>query len=336
MTPRASIITLNWNGLADTTHCLRSILEHSPHDIEIIVWDNGSHGDDVTQLRTMFGERIRIVESKKNLGITGGYNGAAKVATGNILIFINNDTEVTKGWLEPLLETIERDASIAACQPKIRNFFRRDEFDYCGASGGFIDRFGYPFMRGRIFDVTEKDEGQYDSTIDIHWASAACMAITKKAWQEMGGVDEDFFAYMDEIDLCWRLHCAGYRIKCVPSSLIYHKGAATMGKYPARKRFYEHRNNVLMLLKNLPLLDFLWRLPIRLFLELVAIGYYIIRGYFAAAWGAFLALVSLPFWTSKFLLKRQLQTRVMPLARFSVVGAFFFKDKTKFSEIKAL
>ncbi len=329
---KVSVITLNWNGYGDTEHCVQSLIEHSSPETEILIWDNGSKENDADRLEKKFGSRIRVHRSPENIGAVRGYNAAAKEVMGDVLIFINNDTEVTKGWLEPLVAALD-DTAIAACQPKIKNFFRRDFFDYCGACGGFIDRFGYPYMRGRLFSMTERDAGQYDTSIDIHWASAACIAIRKDVWNEMGGVDEDFFIYMDEVDLCWRIYDAGYRIVVVPPSTIYHKGAATMGKYRCRKRFYEHRNNLLMLLKNLPTLDLLWRLPIRLLLEWVSIVFYIITLEWRAALGAIGAFFSFLFFIPRFVRKRGKRVRHVRLSPVSIVSQFFLFQKRKYSDL---
>lgn len=332
--PTVTIITLNWNGLSDTENCLRSIFEHTTENVHVIVWDNGSRNDEASAIEKTFGDRVMVHRSPMNVGITGGYNGAAKLARSEYLVFLNNDAEVTAGWLSPLLTVMENDPSVGACQPKIRSWYKRDRFDYSGACGGFLDMFGYPFTRGRIFSEMEEDHGQYDTTMDIHWASAACMVIRKTLWDELGGVDEGFFVYMDEIDLCWRLRLRGHRIVCVPRSTAYHKGAETMKKFPARKRYFEHRNNLLMLLKNLPTTDLVWRLPIRLGLEWVSIVHYCCAGEWAAARGAFRAFVSFLLLAPRYALKRATATTAAPLAPVSIVEAYFLKKKRKFSSLR--
>ena len=331
--PTVTIITLNWNGLSDTENCLRSVFEHTKENIDVIVWDNGSRDDEASASEKTFGNRVHVHRSPTNVGITGGYNGAAKLAQGEYLVFLNNDAEVTAGWLGPLLQRMESDATVGACQPKIRSWYTRDRFDYSGACGGFLDRFGYPFTRGRIFSAMEEDRGQYDEPMDIHWASAACMMVRKTSWDELGGVDDGFFVYMDEIDLCWRLRLRGHRIVCLPQSTAYHKGAATMKKFPARKRFFEHRNNLLMLLKNLPTADLFWRLPIRLGLEWVSIAHYCGTGEWAAARGALRAFFSFLFLVPRYALKRTSVTTRAPLAPVSIVGSYFLKNKRKFSDL---
>lgn len=330
--PTVTIIMLNWNGLADTENCLRSVFAHTAN-VDVIVWDNGSREDEASFIEKTFGDRVTVHRSPVNVGITGGYNGAARLAKTEYLIFLNNDAEVAAGWLAPLLQTMENDASVGACQPKIRSWHERNRFDYSGACGGFLDAFGYPFTRGRIFSEMEEDRGQYDDAMDIHWASAACMMIRKNLWDELGGVDEGFFVYMDEVDLCWRLRLGGYRIVCVPQSTTYHKGAATMKKFPARKRFFEHRNNLLMLLKNLRTADLLWRLPMRLGLEWVSVVHYCLTGEWAAARGAVQAFFSFLLSAPRYALKRSSGTTGAPLAPVSVVAAYFLKNKRKFSDL---
>ncbi len=271
---RASIIILNFNGYEDTVECVRSLLLDGESDREIIVWDNHSTRDEAALLVQDFGNQIRIHRSEENFGYAGGNNRAAKMASSDLLVFLNNDTVVTPGWLTRLLKPMTPEGRIVACQPKIRSYFDRERFDYAGGCGGFVDAWGYTYTRGRVISVIEKDQGQYDAPMDIDWASGACFAIRKNAFISSGGFDELFFAYSEEIDLCWRLRRSGMLIRSVPDSLIYHKGARVWRNKPHRFLYFKHRNNLLMIIKNLPLTELFFVLPLRLALEAAASVYY--------------------------------------------------------------
>lgn len=329
-TPLVSIISLNFNGLKDTVHCVQSLLSDGCSNREIIIWDNGSKNQEAAQLEQQFGEKIRVIASPTNLGVAAGYNAAEKLAKGKYLVFLNNDTEVTPGWLDALVAHMEANPNTAACQPKVRSFFDRDSFDYAGACGGFLDRFGYPFMRGRVFFTGEKDEGQYDGTSPILWASAACMLVRRSYWQEVGGVDEKFFMYMDEVDLCWQFRRKGYDIVTVADGMIYHMGAQGLKNFPYRKRFLEHRNNLLMLIKNITPLQFLTLLLPRLVLEWVSFFYYLATGRFPqarAVVGAFFAFL----WMAPGYIVRRSWKGSMPLLPGSIIWGYFICGKRTFS-----
>lgn len=332
--PDISIITLNCNGLTDTRACLHSIMEHTHVPYEVIVWDNGSVAEQYAALQTEFGDRIQLERSQRNVGVAAGYNRAAEHAHGRFLVFINNDAVVTEGWLEPLLAVMESDAAIGACQPKILSLLDPTSFDYCGACGGFLDRHGYPFLRGRLFSHVERDAGQYDDIIDIHWASAACMIVRADAWFMLGGADESFFAYMDEVDFCCRLRNAGYRICNVPSSVVYHIGSRVLGKRPFRKRFLEHRNNLLLLAKNMDLQRLVRILPQRMLLDCCAMVLYVSRGDWWHFFAVPCALISFLLRLPAVLMRRK---KTQTYARFfshSIIVAFFFRGIRTFSGLK--
>ena len=247
-----SIVILNWNGRSYLEKFLPALIECTRHpEAEIVVADNGSTDDSMAFMEQEF-PSIRTLKLGKNHGFTGGYNRALEQIEATYYLLLNSDIEVTEGWLEPLLRMMEENEQVAACTPKILDYHRKTHFEYAGAAGGFIDRFGYPFCRGRIFDAMEEDLGQYDDPIEIFWGTGACLMIRSRLWKEVGGLDEQFFAHMEEIDLCWRLKSLGHRILSVPSSRVYHVGGGTLERGNPRKTFLNFRNNLLLLYKNLP------------------------------------------------------------------------------------
>jgi GT2 family glycosyltransferase len=268
--PTFSIIIANYNGLAFLQACFDSLLNATYTNTEILMVDNGSTDRSVAFVEEFY-PQVRIIRSPANLSYSGGNNLGIRHATGKYVVLLNNDTEVSPGWLEPLLEELESDSNIAACQPKILSLRDRHMFEYAGAAGGFMDRLGYPFLRGRVFDVIEEDRGQYQTAIDLFWTSGAAMAVRADVLEESGVLDEDFVLHMEEIDLCWRLQLLGYRLRVRPDSVIYHYGGGTLGKEKAAKMYYNHRNSVFMLIKNYSRRRLAWILPVRLFLDLALI-----------------------------------------------------------------
>ena len=249
---KTAIVILNWNGMDWLQKFLETTIKHSiSSDTRIYIADNGS--TDGSQEWAAGNPGItEIIQLEKNYGFAGGYNRALSQIDARYFVLLNSDVEVTEGWLGPLVEYMDNNPETAACQPKIKSYHKRDYFEYAGAAGGYIDRFGYTFCRGRIFDRIEKDEGQYDTTTDIFWASGACMMVRSDAWKKCGGFDDDFFAHMEEIDLCWRFHLAGYSVACVPESVIYHVGGGSLPYNSERKTYLNFRNNLFLLYKNLP------------------------------------------------------------------------------------
>jgi hypothetical protein len=215
------------------------------------VGDNASTDDSLSYLRQNF-PQVEVSENDKNYGYAGGYNQVLNQLDSDYFVLLNSDVEVTPGWIEPVIAQMETDEKIAAAQPKIRSYKQKDFFEYAGAAGGYIDKYGYPFCRGRIFDTVEKDSGQYDDKVEIFWASGAALFIKKKCWQEVGGFDADFFAHMEEIDLCWRLKTREYKIVYCPKSIVFHLGAGTLNTESPHKTYLNFRNNLAMLAKNLP------------------------------------------------------------------------------------
>ncbi|HLN74099.1 MAG TPA: glycosyltransferase family 2 protein [Prolixibacteraceae bacterium] len=268
--PQIAIVILNWNGARLLQQFLPSVIQHSQiGSCEIIVADNGSTDESLALLKEQF-PQVTILDLKENYGFASGYNEALKHMDADYYVILNSDVEVTQGWLDSPIKLMETDRTIAAVQPKILSYHQKTHFEYAGAAGGFIDRFGYPFCRGRIFDQVEEDKGQYDSQIDIFWATGACMFIRADLFHEAEGFDAQFWAHMEEIDLCWRLKNRGYRIVYTPESKVYHLGGGSLAYDNPRKLFLNFRNNLWLLYKNLPGNQLFYILFMRMILDGVA------------------------------------------------------------------
>ncbi len=248
---RIAVVILNWNGKKYLEQFLPRLTETTLDIAEIIVADNASTDASISFLKLNY-PSIRIIQNLKNDGFARGYNLALKQVEAEYYILLNSDIEVTSNWIMPVIELMEKDPMIAACQPKILSFSDRTKFEYAGGAGGFIDKYGYPFCRGRLFQSIEEDQGQYNDEIEIFWATGACMFVKAKLFHQLGGLDEDFFAHMEEIDFCWRLKNLGYRIMYCPLSTVFHIGGGTLPKVSWRKTYYNFRNNFFLLYKNLP------------------------------------------------------------------------------------
>ena len=259
--PKVTVVILNLNGVGFTRKCVESVLASDWGNFEILLMDNGSEGGEAEKLEKEFAsDRVRVVKNRENLGFAKANNVGARLARSKYLVFLNNDAIVDKEWLQPLVEVAEADEQTVACQPKILSVISRGSFDYAGAAGGYIDRFGYPFARGRVFFNLEEDVGQYDDVREVGWACGVAMFVKRKQFLELGGFDEDFFIYHEETDLCWRWREKGYKIFCVPRSVVYHYGSGFVGKNLPWKVFLIHRNMWLMGLKHLSLGDLLLHL----------------------------------------------------------------------------
>lgn len=267
---QTAIVILNWNGKKLFDIFLPSVIRHSKNDnTAIYVADNASTDDSVAYLEANFPE-IRIIRLSENFGFAEGYNQALKQIHAEVFILLNSDVEVTEGWMEPCLQLLENDRKLAVVQPKILSYRKPQFFEYAGAGGGYIDKFGYPFCRGRILNHTEEDKGQYNRPTSIFWASGACMFIRASLFEEAGGFDGSFWAHMEEIDLCWRLKNRGYKIMYQPQSIIYHFGGGTLPYSSPQKIYLNFRNNLYMLFKNLPEDRFSRILASRILLDYVA------------------------------------------------------------------
>jgi len=275
---KVAVVILNWNGKELLQQFLPSVIEHSK-EATIYVADNASTDASVEYLKLNF-PQVNIIQNSRNAGYAGGYNLALKSVKEDIYILLNSDVEVTENWLSPITEVFEKEPETAAIQPKILDYHKKDHFEYAGAAGGYIDKFGYPFCRGRIFQQLEEDHGQYNDDEYIFWASGACLAIRKKAFDEVGGLDEDFFAHQEEIDLCWRLLNKGYKIKYVSASRIFHVGGATLQDMNPKKTFFNFRNGLFLLLKNIEPSRLFYILFVRMILDGIAGIKFIFEGKF--------------------------------------------------------
>jgi GT2 family glycosyltransferase len=281
--PHVAVVILNWNGKRYLEQFLPSLIEHTGSKAEIVVADNDSSDDSVVFLERNY-PFLRIIRNPGNMGFATGYNMALRQIDAEYFVLLNSDIEVTAGWLDPIIRLMEGDTKIGACQPKILSWHDRSAFEYAGASGGFLDQFGYPFCRGRLFQTLEKDQGQYDDTTEIFWASGACMFVRSDLYHQLGGLDDDFFAHMEEIDFCWRLHNHGFKVMVCPSSVVYHIGGGTLPKASWRKTYLNFRNNFMLLYKNLPRRQLIKVFAIRWILDGIAAGKFLFQAGFKDFW----------------------------------------------------
>ena len=265
---KTAVVVLNWNGKAWLEKFLPNLVKHS-QEATVFVADNASTDDSVDFVKNNF-PTVKIIINASNGGYAKGYNDALKKIDAQYFVLINSDIEVTEGWLSPIIDLMDSDKNIAACQPKLLDYKERNYFEYAGASGGFIDNLGYPFCRGRIFDDIEQDNGQYNDAIEVFWATGACLFVRALHFNKIGGLDEDFFAHQEEIDLCWRLKNMGYKIMVQPKSVVFHVGGGTLNTGSPFKTHLNFRNNLFMLFKNLPIYSLLTTVPTRLVLDGVA------------------------------------------------------------------
>jgi len=273
---KVAIVILNWNGKKILEQFLPSVLENSP-EATIYIADNASTDESIPFLKERF-NKVTIIQNKTNGGFAKGYNDALINITEDLLILINNDVEVTKNWLQPIIKEFKRDSSLIAAQPKILDFNNKKYFEYAGAGGGFIDQLGYPYCRGRIFNTIEKDMGQYNDIKKIFWATGACLIVKNNEFKKLNGFDENFFAHQEEIDLCWRIQLTGGTIKYIGNSTVYHVGGATLSNLNPTKTFYNFRNSLLMLVKNIKNSKVYPILLIRLLLDGIAGLHFLIQG----------------------------------------------------------
>lgn len=288
---KVAVVILNWNGRQMLHDFLPSVVKHSvlPEsmgDAVVYVADNASTDGSLALLAEEF-PMVRTIVLDRNYGFADGYNKALGQIDAEYAVLLNSDVEVTAGWLTSLVGYMDTHPEVAACQPKLMAYYQKDEFEYAGAMGGFLDRYGYPYCRGRIFDTVEKDKGQYDTDVPLLWATGACLMVNLPTYKEVGGLDGRFFAHMEEIDLCWRLRCRGYEIRSVAESKVYHVGGATLNAGHPRKTFLNFRNNLLMLYKNLPEADLHGVLFVRALLDYVAAAMFLLKGEWGSAKAVF-------------------------------------------------
>ena len=335
---KISIVILNWNGSGFLKRFLPPLISNSKGNVEIVVADNGSTDDSRNVVETLF-QTVIYQQLERNFGFAEGYNKVMQSIDAEYIVLLNSDVEVAPGWLEPMIELMEADSSIGICQPKILSINHPDEFEYAGAAGGFIDRFGFPFCRGRILQEVEKDNGQYNQSIPVSWASGACMLVRSKVWKECKGFDADFWAHMEEIDLCWRAQHLGYQIYVCPKSVIFHVGGGTLNYNNPLKIYLNFRNNLYLLFKNLPGNQLATKLPSRMILDGIAALVFLLKGEFRSFKSVFTAHMKFYSQLPKLIKKRRIVSAssknltISVTTNFSIIWNYFVRKRRKFSEI---
>ena len=336
---KVAVVILNWNGQALMEEFLPSVIAHTPTDLaDIIVADNGSTDQSVQMLKDKF-PSVEIILLDKNYGFAEGYNQALKQIEHPYTVLLNSDVEVTPGWLNAPLAVMEANSNIAGAQPKILAQRNKEYFEYAGAAGGFMDRYGYSYCRGRVLHIVEKDFGQYDTQTALLWATGACLFIRTDIYKEVGGLDAGFFAHQEEIDLCWRLRSRGYRLVCTPSSIVYHVGGATLSVESPRKTFLNFRNNLLMLYKNLSEKDLKYVMRCRFWLDYIAATKFFLSGHISNARAvyearkAFYALKPTYEAIRKENLSKTTLHKIPELRKGSLICAFYLQGKKIFPQL---
>ena len=327
---KIAVVILNWNGAKLLEQFLPSVLAHSD-EAKIYVVDNASTDNSIHLIKEEF-PSITIIQNEGNYGFATGYNIALQQVEEEYYALVNSDIEVTQNWLAPILSIFDAEPNIGIIQPKILDYKNKNDFEYAGAAGGFIDQFGYPFCRGRIFDSIEKDNGQYDDTIEIFWGSGACFFIRKEVYRKLNGFDDDFFAHQEEIDLCWRAFNLGYKAKYTSKSVVYHVGGATLKESNPKKTFLNFRNSLLMLTKNLPKNKLASIIFARLILDGLAGLQFIFKGKFIHCWAIVKAHFHYYHLINKTLKKRKAPQSENYYQTKSIVYKYFVKNGTVFED----
>lgn len=330
---KTAVVILNWNGRSLLEQFLPKVLEHSLGFAEVFVADNASTDDSIAFVTKQF-PQVKIIQNEKNLGYAGGYNEALKKVDADIFVLLNSDVEVTKGWLNAPLAIFTENTKVAAIQPKILDFKNPEYFEYAGAAGGFIDKYGFPYCRGRVFNTVEKDRGQYDDTIPIFWASGACFFIRAVDFWDAGGFDSDYFAHQEEIDLCWRLQNNGKIIFYCGCSVVYHVGGATLENSNPKKTYLNFRNSLFTLLKNLPKSKLFPIIFIRMIFDGIAGLHFLISGKFSHLWSVLLSHFSFYRHIFKYYNKRVINSDINYYQVKSIVFLYFIKQLKYFYELK--
>lgn len=336
-----AVVILNWNGLKYLKMFLANVISNTADDgIEIYVADNGSTDGSPEWIAKNF-NNIRLIRFEKNHGFASGYNLALEQIDAHYFVLLNSDIEVTGGWLKPLISYMDCNPDVASCQPKILSYNRRDYFEYAGAAGGFLDKFGYPLCRGRILSEVEKDTGQYNFQSDIFWSTGACMIVRSEVWKNCGGFDSDFFAHMEEIDLCWRFHKAGYRVSFVPHAVVYHIGGGTLSYNSPFKTYLNFRNSLFLLYKNLPDKEIKKILFLRTILDGIAAVFFLVKGQFRSSWAVLKAHIDY-YRERDNLKKKRMMVKMLEkreteglLLNKCVVFEFYIKKRKTFNSIKS-
>jgi GT2 family glycosyltransferase len=334
---KVAVVILNWNGLKMLEKYLRTVVDLSAALAKIYVADNASSDGSVAFLKEHFPE-VGLIMLDRNWGFAEGYNKALAQVEAELFVLLNSDVEVTPQWLTPLITFMDAHPEVAACQPKLRAINHKQAFEYAGAAGGFIDKWGYPFCRGRVFDDVEDDNGQYDTPTEVLWATGACLMIRAEAYRSCGGLDGRFFAHCEEIDMCWRIRLMGQKIYCIPDSCVYHLGGGTLPKGNPRKTFLNFRNNLTMLYKNLPDDELHAVMRIRWCLDyLAAFQTLLLNRNWGDCKAIFQARKAFRRWKHEFdadrtsIQKNRKIKRVPERAPFSIVWQYYFRKKKTFS-----
>ena len=337
---KLAIVILNWNGAEMLKKYLPSVLQYSKDEAVVYVADNASTDNSIALLKEEFPE-VKLILLEKNWGFAEGYNKALEQVEAEYYLLLNSDIEVTPGWLTPMLSFMDSHEEVAACQPKLLSIFQRDNFEYAGACGGYLDRYGYPFCRGRVFDVVEQDHGQYDEPAKVHWATGAALLVRARIYKEVGGLDARFFAHQEEIEMCWRMRIRGYQIYCLPQSKVYHVGGGTLPKSNPMKTYLNFRNNLTMLYKCLPEKDLKPVMRLRWFLDyLAAFQTLILKRNIGDFKAIFRARRDFKLWRKDFENDRQRiqESRVADdnkeYAPFLLLWKYYVKGCKKFSQLK--
>ena len=337
---KLAIVILNWNGAEMLKKYLPSVLQYSKDEAVVYVADNASTDNSIALLKEEFPE-VKLILLEKNWGFAEGYNKALEQVEAEYYLLLNSDIEVTPGWLTPMLSFMDSHEEVAACQPKLLSIFQRDNFEYAGACGGYLDRYGYPFCRGRVFDVVEQDHGQYDEPAKVHWATGAALLVRARIYKEVGGLDARFFAHQEEIEMCWRMRICGYQIYCLPQSKVYHVGGGTLPKSNPMKTYLNFRNNLTMLYKCLPEKDLKPVMRLRWFLDyLAAFQTLILKRNIGDFKAIFRARRDFKLWRKDFENDRQRiqESRVADdnkeYAPFLLLWKYYVKGCKKFSQLK--
>lgn len=336
---KCSIVILNWNGSEYLKKFLPVLIQNTQiPDVEIVVADNASTDDSLSVLAQKF-LAVKTIALEENYGFAEGYNKALFRLEADYFVLLNSDVEVTENWLQPLLDYMQKHEHVAACQPKIKSYHQKEYFEYAGASGGYIDKFGYPFCRGRVLGKLEKDEGQYDDVTNVFWATGACLLIRSDVFWKTGGLDAGFFAHMEEIDLCWRLRSRGYELVCIPQSAVYHVGGGTLNAESPYKTYLNYRNNLLMLYKNLPSETLKKTMFVRYFLDYLSAFHFVLTGRFRNAFNVFKARHDYKKMRPKYEDKRKeniqhtINAKILEIYSKNIIFQYYFRGKNTYKKL---
>lgn len=332
--PKVAVVILNWNGKEILKTFLPSVINNSK-EAELVIVDNGSTDNSISFLKQEY-PQIRIIDNKQNYGFAEGYNKALKEIEADYYVLLNSDVEVTPSWISPIIELMENDTQIACCQPKLLSYLEKNKFEYAGGAGGFIDHLGYPFCRGRVFNYLEEDKGQYDDNKEIFWATGAALFVRASIYKELGGLDKDFFAHQEEIDFCWRVKNAGYKVYYCSKSVCYHLGGGTLNKTSPFKTYLNFRNNLYLLYKNLPLEKKRKVFFMRFFLDIIASLSFLLQGKVGEFNAVYKAYIEFAKTKKQMKQKRKpiINHNIKEIYKGSIVFSYYVKQKKRFNELK--